>query len=429
MGKLSASCGSLGRGVRLKSAKWGEWLGRCDVKLLTVSVSAALLISFVGLAGYLSMVVPSNKELLETKALGLAQSIDEIVTLRSASVSMAAQILDLEHLASEGGGNRVVNALRDRFPDFMSLDILDENGEILAMFGDVSLPDAGRKSGAEDVPVLDSGQGSSRESFQDNPQGGCFFITTRRAQADGKTWFTRTRFGREPIEAILASVGGNWSAELRPVGQPGVTAPSGWLNRTAWAEAQLPASGWTIKLAAKPTTTFPSGRLVFTFGVILLLLGTAYLITRYIIIVRKGSARHAEVQRAARMPAASIQPPPGENHSVLEPTHCEALDAVTPVEHDNARLLVWPPSSITTDHDTVHREPECACVETTEEPHSLDILPDVGDVDAIDILASGSAPDAIPEFMDVSWVEPGVERDSPKKEEKERACPSAFAGI
>jgi hypothetical protein len=414
----------------LKSAKWGEWLGRRDVKLLTISVlSAVLFISVVGLAGYLSMVVPSNKELLETKALGLAQGIDEIVKLRSTSVSMAAQILDLEHLASEGGGNRVVNALKDRFPDFMSLEILDENGEILAMFGDLSLPDAGRKSGAEDVPVLDSGQGSSSESFQDNPQGGCFFITTKRTQADGKTWLTRTRFAREPIEAILASVGGNWSAELRPVGQPGVTAPSGWRNRTVSAEVQLPASGWTIKLAAKPTRPFPSGRLIFAFGVILLLLGTAYLAIRYIVIVRKGSARHAEVQRAGRMPAASIQPPPGENQSVLEPTHYEALDAVTPVEHDNARLIVWPPSSITTDQDTFQEEPECACVETSEEPHSSDILPDVGHVDAVDILASDSAPDAIPEFMDVSWVEPGLERDLPKKVEKECDCPSAFAGI
>jgi len=354
------------------------------------------------------------------QAQGVAQRVDSIIKLRSASVATAVRTLDLENLASEHGGNQVISTLRDQFPDFVSLEVLDEGGELLAMFGDLSLAEAGRKSRAEDVAIPASGQGSSKGLFHDYPQRDCFFITTSQTSTHGTTWFTRTRFARQTIEAALAAFNKYGTAELQPVSTgalqgarsahspeaPSVKVPTTGWSHEAGTEAQLLTPGWTIIVKGKSSGTFLSRYSVVVLGTLVLLLALTWTLARRGSATAKASAQRAPAKETSATQRPWIQPSEGAPQSALVRDKWLPGGEQTPIEHE---------SEVNDGGQATILGAEAIRVETHSEPPSS---PEIQtDVDTLEIEFSvlEEASDTIPEVFEVTWMEPDTNGDMPQK--------------
>jgi len=373
---------------------------------LKISLFAALLL-FTALLGYLSLVAPLQEQVLMEQVRGAAGGVDSIVKLRSTSMATAGQALDLEHLMSETGGNQALNALRDQFPDFLSLEVLNEDGALLAMFGDLSLAEAGRKSRSADLAASDSAQGSFKDLFQDYPREDCFFITTKQTAADGNTWFTRARFSREPIKKALGAFDAYGTAELQaastsaleqvsagefPQASP-VTVFSSWWSRETRAEAELLTPGWAIIVKANSTGTFLSRYLVIALGTIALL-ALGHMLVRLGSTASNTTVKFAAAKRTGWTPSAFVQSPDETMQSPLEPEMTDMHGQEAPCENE----------------PRVIDDGNAAVAATLE----------------IESPVPEEASETIPEFLEVAWVEPNVEEESPKKTENEYSCPSVF---
>jgi hypothetical protein len=88
-----------------------------------------------------------ESELTATEARGLASKMDAVIDARASALRMAGGSIDIENLAASGGLNRLLGGLKDLFPDFRSLEILNEQGQPLAMMGELSLEHVGKRSG------------------------------------------------------------------------------------------------------------------------------------------------------------------------------------------------------------------------------------------------------------------------------------------
>jgi hypothetical protein len=157
-----------------------------------------------------------------------------------------------------------MSALRQRCADFLSLEVLDEQGQILAMLGDVPLSEAGRRGTLEDVTDLKSSGSVLGEWFSDDPAGACFYVTTKQTTPAGALWFSRARFSRKQLDLTLASANELGTAHLRRMSTKGSTAsadsasanqgslnpgetstaPAG--NQSGIVEARLTYPGWAV---------------------------------------------------------------------------------------------------------------------------------------------------------------------------------------
>ncbi|MBI4963850.1 MAG: hypothetical protein HY913_11290 [Desulfomonile tiedjei] len=437
-------------------------------------IAACLFVLLAGVVGYFSLVAQLKKQVWEEQARGIAQAVDAIVKARSASVATAARVLDLDNLVSENGGSQLPGVLKDQFPDFLSLEVMDQGNQILAMFGDLSLSDAGRKTRVEDTASPVSGQDSFKEVFQDHPQGDCFFVTTRQTAADGTTWFTRTRFARKPIETALASVNANRIAELQSVANcaPAAKGFTGWWASEAKAEVQLVSPGWMIVLKAKPAGSPLSRHLAAVLGAILFALGLGYLIHRRASILGKASSHCGATEAAGRTPLTSNQLPANSPQEAVAGNSPDPSIRETPIVEESATETGSPeqmnllPDDLCLDEaetqpmlqrcqktegpacDTITRcpapdppsgasvsgmdnaseRPDVVTPEALEPRQASDSL---SDIDTLEMELSGpdAALNAIPEILEITWVEPHIEEDPPKKRERQRDFPSAFASL
>jgi hypothetical protein len=369
----------------------------------------ATLFSLTALLGYLFLVAPLQQQVLVEQVRGAARSIDSIVKSRSAAIATVGRSLDLGNLMSETGGNQALSALQDQFPDFLSLEVLNEDGALLAMFGDLSLTEAGRKGRSRDLSASDSARGSFKNLFQDYPQEDCFLITTKQTATDGSIWFTRARFSRDSIKKALAPFDANGTAELQAAstsvleqataGEPSqpqpVTVFSNWWSRETKAEAGLLTPGWVIIVKANSAGALLSRYLVIALGTL------ALLALGHMLVHLGSSANHAAVRFAAAKnagwkPSALVQSPDETSQSGLEPK-------ITDMQSQEA-----------------HTESESEVVDdsNTALGATLELESPVLEEDS----------ETIPEFLEVAWVEPDVEEESQKHMKDEHPSPSVFVG-
>lgn len=234
----------------------------------------------LGLGAFLSAVGPLEKRLLDLEASGLARDIDSVVKVRIAAVKIAATGIEIDDLSEAVALDNLLTSFRSAFRDFLSLEVLNEHGEVLAMVGELPLSEARRFSGTERPAKAGKAKLVDSDAFLDDPKANCFFITAQHESEDGTRWFSRTRYTRDPIEKILSREGNQWTAGLQRIPDSDGEAanrklPSGgftanWLGNTDMAEARLSTAGWIVTLDKASKQTLLS-KVPFTLVVLIAL--------------------------------------------------------------------------------------------------------------------------------------------------------------
>ncbi len=250
----------------------------------------ALLGLFLGLFLYWCTVVPLQKKLAAREAHTLAERIDSAVKLRAELVRAASADLKVANLNAPGALDSVRRTLRQAFPDFLSMEIVNEDGDLLAMVGDIALSEGKRSV----IPVRsdhgDSDSQAPRFSFRDDPGGRSFFIEERHRAPGGNPWFTRARFSRDTIERILSSSKSPLHATLvkAPVAVAAITGVdrdtanmrTDLLGSLTWIEAPLSVPGWWVRMESVARPSAASRLSLKTVALIFLVLTVALLIFR-----------------------------------------------------------------------------------------------------------------------------------------------------
>ncbi len=143
-----------------------------------------------------------ESQLTTGEAFKLAARMDAVVAARASAIRMAAGSLEIENLTASGGLNRLLSNLKDLFPDFRSFEVFNEQGQPLAMMGELSLAEVGRKSGLWRSTNRQLGL-EAEPMFQDAPAEDSFFLTLRHEASETVVWFSRVRFSREAITTAL----------------------------------------------------------------------------------------------------------------------------------------------------------------------------------------------------------------------------------
>jgi len=227
----------------------------------------------LGLVAFLSSVGPLEKRVFELEAHGLARDIDSVVNVRVAAIRIAMGEIGHDELSEAGELDTLLSSFRRTFRDFLSLEVLDKRGEVMAMAGELPLSQARRFSRTDESTKSGKTALSRSEEFQDNPKAKDFIITVKHTAKDGAVWYSRTRFSRDSIERILSSGHGQWQSRL--VKDSGEEANAGtrgtitarsfgdWWGGLDTAEASLQTPGWIVKLDR------PSKRVLLSKGPII----------------------------------------------------------------------------------------------------------------------------------------------------------------
>lgn len=286
----------------------------------TIFVSYLLLVAtpvlLVGSTGYFGIVIPLKEKLLVQQTRILGRTVNAAITERAASLALVLGAEEAEDLLEDGRLPKIVEVIRHRFPDFVSLELLDGSGEILAMAGELcGLPGSGPPKEAAGKLTPQSGRPTNSDwIFRYDPAGQHFLITTVRPVPGNDASFARARFSRKPLQEVLESVsretggvaglaqisdsnGVNWhdvAASGSRLGADIALSPparvdtfGNWLAAPRRAEMRLSVPGWVVTLDANPQAVLSSNQIVWTgAGALLaLLLVTAAIVrphrTRY----------------------------------------------------------------------------------------------------------------------------------------------------
>jgi hypothetical protein len=220
----------------------------------------------VGLVSHFTVVVPLEKNLLAAEARSLATEFDSAIRIRSSLISITAGDSELDSFLESGGLDKMLNALRKQFPDFLSFEATNDRGQVQAMGGDLPLSQTGlfSKDPSGKISTHNLGVQHNRGIFYDDPKNNCFYITCKHVGPEGGKWFTRSRFSREAVVTILKSgptrrvtlmpiAGASKEIPESPISLPMpqlcVVRPIGsWWSGPTGAEALLTMPGWLMRM-------------------------------------------------------------------------------------------------------------------------------------------------------------------------------------
>lgn len=285
--------------VRRPIRDWHAWCRPALIWLLAACVPGLI----VGVASHFFSVAPLEKRLFEVQARQTAKDLDAVVQMRSTAVQIAASTRGSTNLVETKGLDRLLHALRGSFPDFLSMEILDRHGEILAMVGELPLSQAARSVGKSKTAKVGTMSYRGRDLFHDDPESDSFVLTVRHEDQDGNVWFTRTRFAREPIKQALASAREGIVATLMasPDGEAdGFAKPatSWWADGSA-RTVKLETPGWVLQVKKGADPMFPWGTAIAA-GLVAVLIGLAFVYQRFS--PRSSVSWHASAQSSESMP-------------------------------------------------------------------------------------------------------------------------------
>lgn len=277
-----------------KLLKWGisaesirSMYGWRLIPAILIGSSAAWLIA--AFAIHFGTIAPLRAGLISDHANALARQIDSAIKVRSTLISSAVNDQHLEKILGSSRLEALVKHIENHFPDFISLEVMNHRGEILAIVGEVAL------SKGTLVPLdikdaffqLDSRAGNAG-LFRDDPANSSFFITCRHRNSDGTIWYSRSRFGRSTLEEILNHEQDKGSASLVSFSGVGSDVQqlaenrhrvySSWWSGLQAVEVSLENPGWLLKVVPSSSGS-PVRRASATIpGLILLLAAAAYLV-------------------------------------------------------------------------------------------------------------------------------------------------------
>lgn len=298
------------------------------VKVLCLGLAAACL---VGVFVYWWMVVPLEKKLAARGAHSLAERVDAAIKVRIEVIRAATADLRVANLSAPGALDGIGQTLRQSFSDFISLEIVNEDGDLLAMVGDITLSEGAR----ETIPALAGGNDNAKQGlhsiFHDDSKGRSFFVEVRHQGTDGIPWFTRARFSRDIIERLLNTSKGPLHATLvtAPVTGSVITGldrdsanmSMDWLGNLAWIEAPLSVPGWWLRMESVPRQSIVSRLSLKTVALISLIVTVAVFVLRWNSssirrVVGKASRSHASMGKEARLHATQAVLAPEVGQSV-----------------------------------------------------------------------------------------------------------------
>jgi hypothetical protein len=407
-------------GTASSSAAWGNQLANETfnrAKSLARPLIGGLFFGALGalaisLISHFAVVVPLEKNLLSAEVRGLATDIDAAVRTRSSIISMAAGDSELDGFLATGGLDQLLSALRNHFPDFLSVEATNDRGQIQAMGGELPLSQTSLfpKDPSEKTTTLNLGIQHNRGAFHDDPENNCFFITCKHAGAEGGKWFTRSRFSRESVASILKSISTR-NVILVPVSGVSKDIPEGqislsrqelsvvrtfgsWWNGPVGAEALLTMPGWLIRI--ENTRTPPILLRPPIAAPLLLLLFTC--VAGFIL---KRTPLRGSWDRDTTEENAGDQFMAQDDKAALQFESSKRSDSLS--EHSSESV-----SALKKDHVHVQQEPESKKpvpmqgFESAERENSP-CLPELLTIPVAEI--SGDS-DFLPETLEVSWFEP-----------------------
>jgi hypothetical protein len=230
----------------------------------------------VGIASYYFAVAPIERKLVDVHARQVAQELDAVVKIRSAAIQVAASTRATSDLTDTEGLDRLLQALRIAFPDFLSMEIMDEHGETLAMVGELPLSEASRSLGKSKTAKVGTMSYRDRDLFQDDPEADSFLITAKHKKEDGKAWFSRTRFSRDPIRQALSASPFTTEVSLLQVPDDAASGGAGsWRSVSAGTVVRLDTPGWILSVENQSGATLFSRWTVVGLLVAILMIGLA----------------------------------------------------------------------------------------------------------------------------------------------------------
>ena len=152
----------------------------------------------LGFADYSQVVGPLREKSFVAEATGLAADLDAIVRMRAVVIDQAARDQEMTSLLQSATLDKLRNALRALLPDFVSIDVIDRDGAIVAMAGELPTSGAGLPVyvDTEKFMQLDPTGHTLGWVFHDDAAGDCFYLSSRRTGKETKRWFLRARFSR-----------------------------------------------------------------------------------------------------------------------------------------------------------------------------------------------------------------------------------------
>lgn len=259
---------------------------RLIVAILIGSSAAWLIAAF---AIHFGTIAPLRAGLISDHASALARQIDSAIKVRSTLISSAVNDQHLEKILDSAQLEALVKHIQNRFSDFISLEVMNHRGEILAIVGEVALS----KGNLAPLDIreaffnLDSGTGNTG-LFRDDPENGSFFITCRHRNSDGTLWYSRSRFGRSTLEDILnhekdkgsaslVSISGI-SSDVQQIAENRNRIYNSWWSGLQAIEVSLENPGWMLKMVPNSSGSPVRRVSVIIPGLLLLLAAAAYLI-------------------------------------------------------------------------------------------------------------------------------------------------------
>jgi len=362
---------------------------RTSLKSPTTSKRRVLLYGFVlacwlvllgmGYVGYLHTVVPLRQQVLAQEVRSLELALDSIIRERCLVVDAVAGNLEMDAFLKQKAMPTMVKRIRSTFPDLTSVQILDQQGTIVAMAGDVTLSDGALPSIAKIDWPADSGGLPGGWRFSDDPSANRWHLTCRHSTSRVGVWFVRVTFSREPLEGagiragltearsfLMTRYTGEHRSDDYGVEAGSASAPvwlSGWSRLTTGrAETPLRAGGWLVGLTDAPHTGS-----MYLYPAAVAGLFFLCMVVSLVAVGHPAAPKHRS----------------GADEGRQEPPSTAGYVAVV---HER---IEQPPD--TSARDTVI--PETASGQEQEPAQEA-------------IVALAAPPEKVPEFLDVMWVEP-----------------------
>jgi hypothetical protein len=403
----------------------------------------AIFAGIFGLVAYVWLTTPAEEPNIAQDAGRLALALDTAIRERGLALDSVTNTLAVEGFLKEGVLARVVGSVRKNFPDFQRLEVIDRDGAILAIAGDLQPKDAALTS-----RVNIGGLGGSEAAaftvgwvFTDDPLTRAFYLTRKRSSPGGKAWFIRARFTRDAIDSAAshASLRSDTKYRLLPIVGPRSSImespiPSGasmqdktagdsillrssgnWWSPKSIAEKHLRTAGWIVSLErdTSPISRTKSPLLLGGLGI------AAAVPVLWLVFGASRRRKNAHV--ALHPPVSSRQGEEGvQDHNAAarveegaesSPSPCPCLLCVAP----GSEALLWE-----SELERTEREVPAPAPSVQAENDDWCAYPFEGEDD-------GGLKTAVPEYLDVEWVEeaPGAAtRDEAHQEEPEQRAPT-----
>ncbi|MFH0825123.1 MAG: hypothetical protein V2B18_20415, partial [Pseudomonadota bacterium] len=277
-------------------------------RLISAAIAGLCLVgALAGFGVQKTATAPVQERLLAGEARRVGDRIDQIVKMRTLAVDMLTNGSP-EELLKPGGVDGVIRSMQKMFPDFTSIEVFNQAGDLQAVGGDIVVSDKGipTRLSFQLLAELERLGNDGKILFKDDPTDGCFFLIRLQTDTDGAAWITRSRFSRRPIEETISktaaridlevklsphadsSSDGEWavtagaaSLDEGPVGGSAIRVTGGWWSGPKQAETLLQTPGWLVSVSGRSMNArFAKTSAFIALSALLLLMASAFL-TRF----------------------------------------------------------------------------------------------------------------------------------------------------